>query len=396
MRAAGFDPKEQPTEYEVILTTIAAGAVETFDRSSFKRRLAAALPGVRPDDIALRVSAASVRVEARVSARNATDAVTILSTLRPLAASTDGLSRALGVAVEAVETPSIRITRHGLPAPVPPLQPKVPMSYQTDESNARTSTGAASSVTPLAIGLSLGALFLLAVALLVIRRRMQRERASSGRSKAVTVVGALGGPAALSQRESSGLAVDAVPFDSIAPAPAAPPSRQKSPHLHTPRRTSKCAHSYVRDRIARARQTNATRKALPPMSDAMPAHTKPIASQSVSVQHYARPVASPSVSVQHNARPVASPSVSVQHFARAAPSHSTYVSAHASHHLDLASASASEPDAPPPPTMPLSQPPRAPVAMAESPSADRRRHAPPFPALATIQSGESFGDDEAT
>ena len=392
--AAGFDPAMRMTEYQVILTTTAAGAVETFDRSSFKRRLAAALPGVRPDDITLRVRAASVRVEAYVSARNATDADAILATLQPLAASTDALSRALGVAVEAVETPLIRITRHGLPAPAAPLPPKGPTSYQMDESNARTST-ASSSGAPLAIGLSVGALCLLAVVLLVVYRRMQHKRASAGRSKAVTVVGAPGGPVALSQRESSGLAVDAVPLDSITPAPAAPP-RQKSPHLRTPRRASKCAHSYVRDRIARARQTNATRKALRPKSEAtLSAHTKAVASPSVSVQHYARPVASSSISVRHYARPVASPSVSVQHFARASASHSTHVSAHVSHQLDLASVSAFDPNAPPP-TMPSSQPPCVPTAAAESPSAERRRHAPPFPALATINSGESFGDNETT
>jgi len=121
-------------------------------------------------------------------------------------------------------------------------------------------------------------------------------------------------------------------------------------------------------------------------------YARPVASPSVSVQHYARPVASPSVSVQHYARPVASPSISVQHFTRAAASPSAHLSAHASHQLDLASASVSELDAPPP-NLPSSQPQRALEPVAESPNMDRRKHAPPFPALATINSGESFGDD---
>ena len=103
---------------DISLTLTVAGSLEAFDadaQATFKSNLAARLDGISPSDITLQVSAASVRVVATISAPSEAVATAALSDLSQLASSTDALSAALGVTVEAVEEAPALI------APPPPL-----------------------------------------------------------------------------------------------------------------------------------------------------------------------------------------------------------------------------------------------------------------------------------
>lgn len=95
----------------ITLTLTIAGALEAFDdgaRAAFKSSLAALLDGISPSDITLQVSAASVRVAISIFARSEAVANSALSDLKQLATSTDALSAALGMAIEAVvEAPAL-------------------------------------------------------------------------------------------------------------------------------------------------------------------------------------------------------------------------------------------------------------------------------------------------
>ena len=109
----------------VAITLTVAGTLEAFDvdaQATFKSNLAARLDGISPSDITLQVSAASVRVVATISAPSEAVATAALSELTQMASSTDALSAALGVTVEAIEAAPALI------APPPPLASPPPAS----------------------------------------------------------------------------------------------------------------------------------------------------------------------------------------------------------------------------------------------------------------------------
>lgn len=90
----------------VTFATVLSGTVADFSAESFKRRLAYALSSVEPEDIAVSVTAASVRVTASITAENASTANSTMNTLRDF--TRELLSTVLGgVGVESVEAPTL-------------------------------------------------------------------------------------------------------------------------------------------------------------------------------------------------------------------------------------------------------------------------------------------------
>ena len=84
-----------------MLTFVAAGTIESFDKAAFKAGLAALLgEGVEPRHVTLVVSAASVRIEASIVMDSAAAADAVTSTLST--ATPADLTSALGVIVEQV------------------------------------------------------------------------------------------------------------------------------------------------------------------------------------------------------------------------------------------------------------------------------------------------------
>jgi hypothetical protein len=104
---------------QVELSVTLAGTVEEFSRDDFRRNLAALL-GVQQADISVNVTAASVRVVSTLATTNRSFASAARDTLA--AASTQSLSVALNVTVEAVDEPLLEWITIAAPDP-PPAPP---------------------------------------------------------------------------------------------------------------------------------------------------------------------------------------------------------------------------------------------------------------------------------
>ena len=106
-----------------MLKLTVAGAIETFDKTSFRAKLAM-LAGVDPGSILLRVWSASVHVEATIYTANATAATSLAAQLD--SATPQQLSSDLGVTVRSIDSVSapaassdkLKVHRHHVAAPV--------------------------------------------------------------------------------------------------------------------------------------------------------------------------------------------------------------------------------------------------------------------------------------
>ena len=110
-RFCGFGPFVKcpgPPKSIVVLTSILAGSVETFDAHSFRSGLRSVLGLGSEVEIALNVTAASVRVEAGIVLRGTEDAAATSTALAAMDAAT--LSQALGATVTAIEQVSAPLT----------------------------------------------------------------------------------------------------------------------------------------------------------------------------------------------------------------------------------------------------------------------------------------------
>ena len=95
------------------LTLEVAGNLDDFDEVSFKVNLAAQLASISPSDITLRITAASVRVNAIIAAPNVAVGEAALNTLVSLSSTTELLSAALGVTVTNVVAAPELISTNG-------------------------------------------------------------------------------------------------------------------------------------------------------------------------------------------------------------------------------------------------------------------------------------------
>jgi len=123
-KAAGAYCANAPSAYvaKINITFLLAGDASSFDSTSFKTALASKLSGVSSADIELNISASSVKVIAVItppSTSTATAAFADLQQLatRPLA----DISRALGVTVQVITTPTYKLIPAASPPP-PPLR----------------------------------------------------------------------------------------------------------------------------------------------------------------------------------------------------------------------------------------------------------------------------------
>jgi hypothetical protein len=158
----------------LIFTVVVAGTIDSFDHAAYKTSLAAQLDGISPADITLEVSAASVRVEATISAPSAPVGTAALSTLTGLAATPSMLSAALGVAVEEVVYQ---------PSMVSPSSGDTPRGSSGGGDDA-TGSAATGIVTGAAVG---GTLLLLLVLVFAVRRGwVLRAAVKTTTAKAVT------------------------------------------------------------------------------------------------------------------------------------------------------------------------------------------------------------------
>ena len=101
-----------------------SGSVSSFDsdaQDAFRENLATQLNGVSASDIELTITAASVQVSARISARNASTAQTAAATIS--STPTDQLSAALGQTIEDVSPPVVASVFVAAPSPPPPSPP---------------------------------------------------------------------------------------------------------------------------------------------------------------------------------------------------------------------------------------------------------------------------------
>ena len=98
-----------------------SGSLNSFDEAAFAAALAAAA-GLPTSYVALRLSAASVRVEATLTSAPGVGIGAVRSALTALASSTASASLALGVAVENVTMPEVIIDAVQLAPPSAPSQ----------------------------------------------------------------------------------------------------------------------------------------------------------------------------------------------------------------------------------------------------------------------------------
>lgn len=104
---------------------VVAGTIETFDQNAFKANLAKELEGVDTDDIDLRVTAASISVEATIRApADSAKQTKVLDKLTKIMADPAAASAALGITVEKIETkPAVATVMYIASPPAPPSPP---------------------------------------------------------------------------------------------------------------------------------------------------------------------------------------------------------------------------------------------------------------------------------
>lgn len=118
------------SQYTVIVTTsfIVNATIDSFDnaaQNAFAKSLAAVLRGVRPEDISLSITPASIRIVATINVRNVTNADSTASAIRSASLST--LSTSLGVPLAAVFPPVVETISIAPPSHSPPgLAPTSP------------------------------------------------------------------------------------------------------------------------------------------------------------------------------------------------------------------------------------------------------------------------------
>ena len=173
--------------YTIVFAVTVAGTVHTFDRDGYSASLATAL-GVAASDIVLTVTAASVKVVARIDVASAGSMDRMLAVLEPLQADVSAASALLNVQVESVE----------------------PVATETALPPADASAG---------IGIAAATVFLIAIGVIIYIVRMRRRleaAAKAAKAQADEASTALPSPKALPS--PSPLPVRSPP----APAPAPP------------------------------------------------------------------------------------------------------------------------------------------------------------------------------
>ena len=103
--------------YTIVFTIVASGTVASFNSTAYRHALARTA-GVRADDVSVQVTAASVRVSARILTRDTGDRDHVLAILTPLGSDAALASLQLAVQVEAVE-PIVVEFGYGLPPSLP-------------------------------------------------------------------------------------------------------------------------------------------------------------------------------------------------------------------------------------------------------------------------------------
>ena len=148
----------------------AAGTVESYDdaaRAALAAQLAVAA-GVPVADVELRITSASVNIEALIRVASAASGVAVVSTLGGTLADSASASALLGIAVESAPTLVTILEREVVPAPSRPPPPSDAGS---------SSSGLGSSVAPAAVGGGLLALLAAGIFFAWCRRRQRDRRA---------------------------------------------------------------------------------------------------------------------------------------------------------------------------------------------------------------------------
>jgi len=138
---------------EVRASYTVAGDVATFHQAAFKALLAAHLPGVAADQIALVVEAASVRVTATIAIASVAQRQSTFDRLATLAANTSAAGEALGITIEAASAPTV--TRELRAPPSPPLSPPLSSPPQSSPSTSFSPAVLGMVVAAVAVGLLL-------------------------------------------------------------------------------------------------------------------------------------------------------------------------------------------------------------------------------------------------
>ena len=108
----------------IFFTAVVDATIEEFDAELFKTNLAATLPGISRDEIALTVIGGSLNVSAAITTPSDAVSVSTVATLSSIGAG--ALSAALGVSIEALDPPRVQNFAFSAPSPPPPSVPLPP------------------------------------------------------------------------------------------------------------------------------------------------------------------------------------------------------------------------------------------------------------------------------